>query len=192
MKKFDLLTSWQKGEIDRRTFLTGLAAISTIIVLPACNPDSEPDTRDPDVLSGKEWDILKASQNHMFPKTEDAPGADEINATVYLQAVLSDKNGDPEEQDFIKSGITWVEEEAKETEGRSFLSLDEDGRERVLRSMETHGWGERWLSLILLYIFEALLSDPLYGGNPDGVGWAWLEHYPGVPRPTKDKIYGRL
>jgi gluconate 2-dehydrogenase gamma chain len=192
MDKYKLLVSWQKGEIDRRTFLTRLAAISTIIVLPACNGEIESDNRNPDVLTRKEWDILKTAQIHMFPKTEDAPGSDEINATVYLQAVLADRNGDQEERDFIKSGITWVEEEAEETEQRSFLSLDEDGRERVLRSMETHGWGERWLSLILVYIFEALLSDPLYGGNPDGVGWAWLEHYPGVPQPTKDKIYGRL
>ncbi len=192
MNKFDLLQSWQDGELDRRTFLTRLAAVSTLIVLPACNTESEPDQRDPEVLSRKEWDILKASQIHMFPKTEEAPGSEDINATVYLQVVLSDKNGDPEEQDIIKSGITWVEEEAQETEQKSFLSLKEDGRERVLRSMETHGWGERWLSLILLYIFEALLSDPLYGGNPDGIGWAWLDHYPGVPGPTKDKIYGRL
>ncbi len=192
MDKYNLLINWQKGEIDRRTFLTGLAAISTVIVLPACITKKESDNRNPDVLSRKEWDILNTAQIHMFPKTENAPGASEINATMYLQTVLSDENGDPEEQDFIKSGITWVEEEADETEQSSFLSLDKDGRERVLRSMETYGWGERWLSLILLYIFEALLSDPLYGGNPEEVGWTWLEHYPGVPRPTKDKIYGRL
>ncbi len=190
MDKFSLLKNWQNGEIDRRTFLTGLAAVSTVIVLPACNAEKEPDNRNPDVLTRKEWDLLHAAQMHMFPKTEDAPGATEINATLYLQTVLSDENGDPEEQDFIKSGITWLEEESEETEGESFLSLKKDGPERVLRSLETHSWGERWLSLILLYIFEALLSDPLYGGNPDGIGWEWLGHQPGIPRPIKNKIYG--
>ena len=40
-------------------------------------------------------------------------------------------------------------------------------------------WGRAWLSLLLYYIFEALLSDPVYGGNPDGIGWQWLEHQPG-------------
>jgi len=192
MNKYNLLKDWQNGEIDRRTFLTRLAAVSAITVLPACNTDNGLKKRNPDVFTRKDWDILNTAQIHMFPKTKDAPGAAEINAAVYLQTVLSDKNGDPEEQDFIKNGITWLEEESEETEQTSFLSLDKDGRERVLRSMETHGWGERWLSLILLYIFEALLSDPLYGGNPNGIGWKWLEHNPGLPRPTKDKIYGRL
>jgi gluconate 2-dehydrogenase gamma chain len=48
------------------------------------------------------------------------------------------------------------------------------------------------LSLLLYYIFEALLSDPVYGGNPGGIGWQWLEHQPGFPRPPADKIYGNL
>ncbi len=192
MDKYNLLKEWQNGEIDRRTFLTKLAAISTIIILPGCKTDKESDNRNSDVLSGKEWDILYTAQIHLFPKTKDAPGAVEINAATYLQTVLSDRNGDPEEQEFIKSGITWLEEASEETEPPSFLSLNEDGRERVLRSLETHSWGERWLSLILLYIFEALLSDPFYGGNPNEIGWNWLEHYPGIPRPKKDKIYGSL
>jgi len=42
---------------------------------------------------------------------------------------------------------------------------------------------------VLGYIFEALLVDPVYGGNPNGIGWKWLEHQPGLPRPTADKRY---
>jgi gluconate 2-dehydrogenase gamma chain len=53
-------------------------------------------------------------------------------------------------------------------------------------------WGRAWLSLLLYYIFEALLSDPVYGGNPGEIGWRWLEHQPGFPRPPADKIYGSL
>ena len=39
---------------------------------------------------------------------------------------------------------------------------------------------------------EALLTDPAYGGNPDGIGWRWLGHTPGYPRPSAATIYPRL
>jgi gluconate 2-dehydrogenase gamma chain len=38
--------------------------------------------------------------------------------------------------------------------------------------------------MLLDYIMEALLTDPVYGGNPNSIGWQWLKHQPGFPRPT--------
>jgi gluconate 2-dehydrogenase gamma chain len=32
----------------------------------------------------------------------------------------------------------------------------------------------------------------VYGGNPDGIGWRWLGHVPGYPRPPADKVAGKL
>ena len=40
---------------------------------------------------------------------------------------------------------------------------------------------------MLLYIFEALLSDPVYGANVNEAGWNWLGYAAGLPRP--DTIY---
>ena len=39
---------------------------------------------------------------------------------------------------------------------------------------------------------EALLADPVYGGNFDQTGWRWLSHQPGFPRPSADKTWYRL
>jgi gluconate 2-dehydrogenase gamma chain len=46
------------------------------------------------------------------------------------------------------------------------------------------------LSSLLKYIFEALLTDPIYGGNPNSMGWEWLDHTPGQPRPNPANRYG--
>jgi len=46
--------------------------------------------------------------------------------------------------------------------------------------------------MLLTYILEALLTDPVYGGNPNGIGWTWLQHQPGFPTPTEDKKYYKL
>ncbi len=191
MNKLELFRQFQSGKIDRRTFLARLSALTAAAMLPACK-GRQTEARNPEVFNEDEWRRLKIAQEHLFPHTEDSPGAADVNAAVYLQNVLLDPNGDAEEQDYIKKGLTWLEEEAQEMLGKDFVSLNADEREQTLRSMAGHGWGERWIALILLYIFEALLADPLYGGNPDGIGWAWLEHNPGYPRPPADKIYGKI
>jgi gluconate 2-dehydrogenase gamma chain len=56
-----------------------------------------------------------------------------------------------------------------------------------LRRFETNG--KQWISTILRYILEALLTDPIYGGNPNAIGWKWLDHQPGFPRPPANKRY---
>jgi gluconate 2-dehydrogenase gamma chain len=58
-------------------------------------------------------------------------------------------------------------------------------RDEVLRAIASSTAGDRWLNVIMSYVLEALLSDPVYGGNPQGIGWQWLQHQPGFPRPTQ-------
>jgi len=192
-KKLKLLREFQSGKIDRRSFLVRLGALSSLVLLPPiltqCKNSSE---RDPAVISEKRWSILNIVQNQLFPSATDSPGAKDINAAIYLQNVLLDPQIDEEDKEFILNGLDWVEETAEEVLTKTFLSLDTQQAEKVLRDMAEYDWGESWLSLILLYIFEALLTDPIYGGNPDAIGWKWLEHDPGLSHPTEKNRYGKL
>ena len=72
------------------------------------------------------------------------------------------------------------------------MKLNTDEKEKVLRQIEGSRAGSRWLSLMMTYLLEALLSDPVYGGNKDQKGWQWLEHIPGFPTPTTDQVYFKL
>jgi gluconate 2-dehydrogenase gamma chain len=49
---------------------------------------------------------------------------------------------------------------------------------------------------MLTFIFEAMISDPIYGFNKDEIGQKWLQHNAGFPRPTKktryDEIFNRV
>ena len=67
----------------------------------------------------------------------------------------------------------------------AFASLSMAGS---VRAYEKQGGG-RWLRELIHYILEALLSDPVYGGNPGGIGWRWLEHRPGYKRPSPQQRY---
>jgi len=179
--------------MKRRDFLKGTSAAALTAGLPLVNADS-PDagarkakTFDPD-----QWALIETVQDHLLPSEPGAPGARDVKAAAYLDLALADPGFDPDVKGFILQGIGWLREIAEEQEGRPFRLIEPGRREDLLRRIAGTGAGERWLSTLVSYALEALLADPLYGGNPDGIGWKWLEHDPGKPRPTPDKIYGRL
>jgi len=144
------------------------------------------------LLSEKQLFIVSSVQEILFPSDENGPGAIEINATEYLLWILSDKNKDPEEIEYIINGIGWVDETANENYSKKYLDLEQSEKEQLISDISNERWGESWLSVILSFIFEALLCDPQYGGNPDKIGWEWLGHYPGQPKPTEDLLYPEI
>ena len=110
----------------------------------------------------------------------------------FLHFALTDPEIDEDNKNLLINGISWLEEECETMYGKNFTDLSFDEKDSVLKTIEDSNWGYRWISLNLIYIFEALLSDPIYGGNPGEIGWNWLEHAPGLPRPTKDTMYGKI
>lgn len=181
---------WRARVMDRRAFLLRLAGGSLATLFPAgSGARDQADEALPDVAR---WQLVGIVQDHLFPSETQAPGATEINALRYLQRVAADEGLDTGHRAFLLRGASWVDEQARREEGRSFIELEHAGRERVLRSVAQSDAGENWLSVILVYLLEALLADPVYGGNPDGIGWQWLGHTPGFPRPPAGKRYGEL
>jgi gluconate 2-dehydrogenase gamma chain len=128
----------------------------------------------------------------LFPAEPDSPGASDINATSYLKNLLEENTFDRDEREFILNGPNWLNELANSEHGKAFAQLTTTQQEQLLQRIARTSAGENWLSLLLLYIFEALLSSPIYGGNPDGIGWRWLEHNPGFPQPTINTSYKKL
>jgi gluconate 2-dehydrogenase gamma chain len=180
--------------MDRRTFLKHTSTAS-LLSLPGgalvgattAGPDPARKTFD-----AHQWQTLEKVQDHLLPSEPGAPGASDINATYYLDRTLADPKFDPEVKGFILKGIGWLDELAEDDEGKPFKDVDPAWREDLLIRISQSSAGKNWLSTLITYTLEALLADPLYGGNPDGIGWTWLEHDPGQPRPTAEKIYGKL
>ena len=131
---------------------------------------------------------LAAAQAHLFPSEAQAPGAKEINTIDYLRGALNSPGADPEERNFIFAGVAWLRGWA----GMPFGDLTEAQREQLMRKMAGSKDGQNWIAVQLYYILEALLSDPVYGGNPDATGWKWLDYVPGFPRPQEGSRYFEL
>jgi gluconate 2-dehydrogenase gamma chain len=186
------LHAWQRSLIDRRAFLLRVAggSLAALFGLPAAARAG----METAVSRSAEhtWETLDQVQQQLFPSEPEAPGAREINALDYLRFVVDDPKVDAEERSFILLGAGWLDGIARETYRHDFIGLNPTQQEAVLQKIAASPAGENWLSTLITYLLEALLTDPVYGGNPEGIGWRWLQHIPGYPRPTPDKTYPRL
>ncbi len=181
--------------INRRQFVQLLGAISaswsstsiaiTRKVLGQAEADVYKNLKDP-------WLTLAQVQEHLFPADDTSPGAQDISALRYLRNIQESSGGDADEKHFIIQGVGWLNDLSVKKHQKVFRQLSTENRESVLRTIEGSRAGSRWLSLVMTNLIEALLSDPVYGGNQQGKGWKWLEHKPGFPTPTVDKVYFEL
>jgi len=178
--------------MKRREFLSSVSLVLAASPLTPSAHASDHVTSGGSSLDREQWTCIEAIQDHLLPSEPGAPGSRDITATAYLDRALADPKFDPEVKEFIFNGIGWLQEIAGQEEDRLFHLVEPDRREDLLQQIARSEAGKRWLSTLVTYTLEALLADPLYGGNPDGIGWKWLSHDPGRPRPTPDKLYGRL
>ncbi len=176
---------------SRRNFLKTAGIIPAALILSACDntSSSKGSSYKTNILLQAPWNTFSAVQNHLFPKDNESPGADDINATSYLRSVLALPGTDEEDKKFIRDGVGWINDISQKMFNKDFYLLNNQYKEDVLQRIASSSAGESWLSLLLLYIFEALIVDPVYGGNTNKVGWQWLEHIPGFPMPPENKRY---
>lgn len=138
------------------------------------------------------WLSIAAVQEHLLPADDTSPGAKDIYALRFLRNMLDAPDTDPEDKDFIINGIGWLNDLSIKEYDQRFINLNNADKETVLRKVEASRTGSRWLSYMMTYLIEALLSDPVYGGNKDRKGWLWLEHIAGFPTPDTSNVYFKL
>lgn len=183
------------GLIDRRGFVTWVTALGlwSCARLPprlAAAPSTLP-TVDRAYLDQSPWPVLAAVLAHLLPSGVNTPGADDFHALDYLHNSLSNTT-DIGDWDRVLAGSKQLQQLATAQHGQVFEQLDSARREVVLRALEASAGGQQWLAMLMVYLLEALLADPLYGGNSDASGWQWLAHQPGFPRPPTGHAWYRM
>lgn len=184
---FDFLSNWHQHVMTRRRLLLAAAGGTLAALFPLSSLAAENSRKKSDP-----WAVIDTVQQHLFPVETNAPGAREIDALAYLKFVVTDTTLDLNDGEFITKGVEWLEGMTQQMYEKSFTTLNDKQREKVLQRIVKSEAGENWLSTLMLYIVEALLSDPVYGGNTNQLGWKWLQHVPGYPRPPSDKTFPNL
>ena len=140
-------------------------------------------------LTVQQYLTIEAVLNVLFPDDGNGPNIYQINALEHICWVLNDLLQDPSENNFILDKADLCHQLTLELEHTSIHLLPIRKQRQMVESVYEQNWGSYWLSRLMTLLFEALLCDPAYGVNTDEVGWKWLEHRPGQPRPTKAQTY---
>lgn len=113
-----------------------------------------------------------------------------INAVSFLRGVFEDTYITQDEKHFLHKGVLWLHETSQELYKKQYYHLSPQERQNVLHVISQKNWGDSWLWSVMSYFFEAMLGDPLYGGNIDKSGWHNLDLISGYPRPKKVLYHG--
>lgn len=160
---------------SRRTFLKN--SFLTSIIFITCKGE---------LLAGvTPMQSIAMVHKDLFPQSEGVPSSGEINASYYLNSILNHSRISEDTKIFIRNGVKWLNEESVSKYKKIYTNLSPSQRQTVLKKIAVTEWGKSWTESIMSYLLEAMLGDPIYGGNKSESGWKWLGHKSGVPRPTK-------
>ena len=184
------VTAWK---LSRGNFLKSLAILglaSQLVV--SCNSEKENTSEAQEItplMSNLEARTIRAVQSILFPNDGNGPSAEDLNAFEYLLWFLQDELLDDYNRKSYAKGATKVNQKALDLFNQNFTDLPLDKQEEIVALMVADKKTKMWFSRLVTYIFEALLADPIYGANPNNVGWQWLSHNPGQPRPSTEISY---
>ena len=189
-RRLDQLLSRRQFLLRTAETLTTLALSPALVSLAACS--KQPAVDQQTLIQQEPWRTFAAVQQQLFPADGNGPSAMDLNAALYLKFVLEAQDTDQDDRAFIEKGIEWLNDLAQDMFKQHFVACAAAQQAVLVSEIAKSRAGERWLAFLLTYIFEALLTDPVYGGNPKGIGWQWLQHQPGFPHPPEDKMYTEL
>jgi len=155
----------------RRSFLKAGFLCSAVIIMDGCSVFGVTTSRK----------TIATLQNDLFPKAKELG----INTSNYISIIMHHSRINEEDKLFLKNGVKWLNETAVEMYKETYTKLPAASRQKVLTAISKTQWGESWMHNMMTYIFEAMLGDPIYGGNNGKAGWKWLAFSGGEPRPTK-------
>ena len=125
--------------------------------------------------------VLDEVLNIIFPKTSTMPSAKEFKALEYLIKNISHKTFDNEDKTLILDGT-------KDFIGSfpEFLTLNNNEKKELVYSIvNDNDYANTWLSKLVYFGIEAMLSDPIYGGNTNEIGWKSIDHKIGYPKAKR-------
>jgi gluconate 2-dehydrogenase gamma chain len=183
---------WLQKKVSRRSALKSAAGATMVAAMPLRAWSTLASEQFAQVLKTDPWLTLEAVLAHLLPESPTGPSAKEIQATQYLYNVVFQQPTDNDEIEFIYKGVGWLNGFSNSELQKNFVLLSFDEKEKILRDISRSRAGENWLSNLVSYIFEAMLTPPSYGGNPNGIGWQWLDHQAGFPLPQAGQRYYEL
>ena len=155
----------------------------------------------------EDFEVLCAACERIYPKDSTGPGAIELGAPYFIDNQLAAawgynareytsapfSKGIPEQgyqsamykRDVILSGIERINQVSKALYDKGFVDIDNESKDKILLDfqnglidMEGISSSE-FFTLFRDLTIAGVLSDPIYGGNANKMGWEMMQ-YPGA------------
>ncbi|MBI5608730.1 MAG: gluconate 2-dehydrogenase subunit 3 family protein [Deltaproteobacteria bacterium] len=143
-----------------------------------------------DPLTAGQWLDLAAVQALILPSEAEVPGAAEIGATQYVRQALADPRLEPDDLESLQGLLLALERGARQTGGPSFAALAAKNQADIIEKLLSDPEAAEQFGVVVVCTLEALLTDPVYGGNRNGAGWRWLGLEPALPQPPQPWFQG--
>jgi len=157
--------------MKRREFIATTALVSLASTLNSKSIEN---------IDNKIWLVLDEVLEIIFPQTDKMPSSKDFGAIKYLKEVSSNDTFDEADKKLIFQGSLDFLDTFPE-----FLSSNKTQKENFVQSANESSYGQEWLNKVIYYGIEAMLSDPIYGGNTKEIGWKSLNHETGRPQPKR-------
>ena len=172
--------------VDRRDFLKTGATVAAATAV-ACGGSGGPWR----ALTEGEARTLAAACDQIVPP-DDAPGAAEAGAVVFIDRQLATREKD--QLELWRRGLRGLDATARRRHGAAFAEIGFEDQTALLRDVETGeafaaDWNEvepaAFFGRLVSFTMMGFYGDPRHGGNRERVAWRML----GVPDPP---VRGRL
>lgn len=181
-----------RWKTSRRKFLRAALVTGAVTQIPLFTSCSNITELKNDIFSAEEMTALKIILEEIWPNDGNGPSIDELNALQYILWVLEDKDKLQWSNEQIIKGVSWSMELSREKMNAEVFDLAQKERKELMKYIVEDSFGEKWVSILITHIYEALILDPIYGAQPNEAGWTWLGHIPGSPRPEETNKYQSL
>lgn len=179
----------EKNHQSRRTFMIRMLQAGIAVNIPlleACKDNHDLKT------SIVHQEILNYVLNFIWPQDGNGPSVSDLNIDKYILFEINDKGYDPQKSKYLTDGLQWIEDTSLANYNKKFKQLNKNQKDLLLFSILDSDWGFDWMSQMVTTIFEAVLSDPIYMYNKNGISFHWLNHIPGSPAATETNKYPEI
>ncbi|MFT4081601.1 MAG: gluconate 2-dehydrogenase subunit 3 family protein [Nocardioides sp.] len=142
-------------------------------------------------LSEAELYLLDAVTRRIFPGDPTDPGAAEAGVVDYIRSVVDESRSGVLE--CYRTGLAELDRRAVAIHGVGFTDLKEAHQDAVLVALESEvdelmaaetstlveNSAAYFFGLVCEHTLHGMFSDPIHGGNRDGIGWRLI----GFPGP---------
>ncbi len=182
---------------DRRFFLKCMVVGGIALQIPfvfSCNTDSldtvtiQIDNKTFDI----DLNILRRILDILFPKSKYSPSASQLKSDIYYIWTLKDRRLEADNRTLLALNLIKFAQFSVEKTGKKFTELNLEEQKDLVKVVSATHWGENFLSRSFTIIFESMFANPVYGSNPDKIGWNWLNYKGGIPEPQKWNKYPEI